>query len=216
MEIKEYSDLTNTSMVSLKHCDPKHRLMILAHGDRECKVNPAGYQFPKEGFDNISYYRDCSEIWDKEPTIGAIDFLDEIAYLDFKVSDNIRDNPNICEFILNYFNNPQETKVFHFVNFHMPLIPSEDWNIFCNLVNAFRFSKGVFLEIVNNLSLSYAEVDYDSCLDRVMMLDTKKFIGVDYHHIISNNEANFISLKNDSGVVGKTIPYDPKINYGNE
>jgi len=136
--------------------------------------------------------------------------------LDFKVSDNIRDNPNICEFILNYFNNPQETKVFHFVNFHMPLIPSEDWNIFCNLVNAFRFSKGVFLEIVNNLSLSYAEVDYDSCLDRVMMLDTKKFIGVDYHHIISNNEANFISLKNDSGVVGKTIPYDPKINYGNE
>ena len=81
METKEYSDLTHSSMVDPKHIELKHRLMILTHGDHECKVNPPGYQFPKNGFDNISYYRDCSEVWDKEPTIGTIDFLDEILSL---------------------------------------------------------------------------------------------------------------------------------------
>ena len=209
METKEYSDLTHSSMVDPKHIELKHRLMILTHGDHECKVNPPGYQFPKNGFDNISYYRDCSEVWDKEPTTGTIDFLDEIAFLDLKVSNNLKDNPNICNFILKYFSNAQETKVFHFVNFYRPLIPSDDWKTFCNWANAFQFRKGVFLEIMNILKYDGEHHDYNKCLEQILKLDTKKFLGVDYHHIINDEEAKFISFKNDSGIVGETINYNP-------
>lgn len=206
-----YSDVTYSHFVSQNQHELKHRLMISIHNDKKHKVNPIGYKFPTEGIDNISYYRDCSEIHTKNPTIGTIDFIDDIIFLDYKVTDDEFDNDNTYKFLLHFFNNNQESKLLHLVNFYKPIIPSKWWMKFCDFIRKNNFNDGVFLEIFNVFMWSEIIYDFEECIDSIFHLNLNKFIGVEYHHIYDNDRAKFISFKNPCDKnIGVVQSYNPK------
>ena len=209
----DYSDVTYSHIVNQKQHEFKHRLMILDSEDYENKVNPKNYKFPKHNFDKISYYRDCSEVGFVRPTVDEINFLDDIIFLDFKVRLIEKEiNENVFNFIHAFLVNEQPTKLLHLVNFNKPLIPSKWWNLFCKFFNDKKF-EGVFIEIFNVMNWTEFSVDFDECVNLILELNLKNFIGVEYHHIYDNLNAEVLIVKNtEYKNIGKRIYYNPNAN----
>jgi hypothetical protein len=208
-----YSDVTFTHEVNQKQHLKKHRLMLLDHEDVDHKVNPIDYKFPENDFKKLSYYRDCSEIYYKNSEVGEIDFLDDIIFLDFKVSHKAKTD-NTFKFIEKFFNNYQKTKLLHYVNFFMPLIPSETFDNFCKYFNSKKIKKGCFLEIFN-IAL-WKNENIDNCLNDLIKINFSNFIGIEYHHIYDDKNAVCVPLKNKKNQnIGRMIPYNPNANREN-
>lgn len=208
-----YSDVTYSHVVDQRQHELKHRLMILDSEDYENKVNPVNYKFPKNNFDNICYYRDCSQVGSVKPTVDKIDFLDDIIFLDFKVRSVEEDiNENVFNFLNAFFKNKQSTKLLHLVNFYRPLIPSKWWTLFCEYLNDKKY-EGVFIEIFNVMHWTKSSIDVDFCASAVLELNFKNFIGVEYHHIYDNSNAEIFVIKNENQEnISKRIFYNPNSN----
>lgn len=191
-------------MVPLKYSyiipfDREESLMVCPYADKDHYINPKGYKFD---INNVSYYKDCGDVGKMKPTIGKPD-LSKIKFLDYKLTDEVIDDPHVWYFLEEYFSY-SHPKILHLVNFWLPLLPSKVWNAFCEYFNNKKIDN-VFLDIHNKEPIE----DVYTCLDEILSLNLNNWIGVDYTHL--DNEPKMVAIKNHKNENIGMILKNPKL-----
>ena len=153
--------------------------MVCPYADKDHWINPKGYKF---ALDNVSYYNECGDVGNVEPTIGEPD-LSNIRYLDYKVCDEL--DELAWQFLDKYFAHPHN-KILHLVNFWKPLIPSKIWDSFCDY---FDGRENVFLDIHNK----NPSEDVYVCMEELLKIKGD-WLGIDYTHLDANPKQ--VAIKN--------------------
>ena len=179
--------------------DRETSLMVCPYADKDHWINPKGFQF---SLDNVSYYKQCSDVGKMNPTIGKPD-LSNIKFLDYKLTDEVVDDPFVWKFLEEYFSYPHP-KILHLVNFWKPLLPSKAWDAFCEYFNDKSFSN-VFLDIHNKEPIE----DVSVCLEEIISLNLENWLGVDYIHMDENPK--MVAIKNHRNENIGVILEDPRI-----
>ena len=189
--------------------------------------------------DTVKYYRNCEDMYTVVPyvknnietNIKSFIFNDEIKdfdlydinFLDFKITLNCFDDTFYEDILWKYLNFGNSPKVLHVVSgkradkgvhSHPDMFLDKEWNIFCELLNDFEINNKVHLEIHNVLpeTTKNANLHIKNNIKNDIKFDLKKFQIVDFHTIVSNNEAYYVNLKCDDEFFLKTpniIFYNP-------
>ena len=184
--------------------EPKKRLIKHTENKRLCTLVFDG---------TLKYYRNCIDIH-KNKELEIFD-INNINFLDFKLTKNCFKNLKYEDLLWKYLNFGENDKVLHVVNDRIrTLMISEEWFIFCDLINQFSILNSIQLELhIQDHNYFEKEEQVSKNLELLKKCSIDKFSIVDLHIIVSNKEAYYINVKCDNECFlnnPSMIKYDPK------
>lgn len=184
------------TVMQLSQLQPHSQIMLDAT-DHCTSIRAGLYTNPHP----VSYYRHCQEpVWGLARTPVNEIVWDVISYVDFKLTPHT--HPLQCQDLQRILFNSQPVRLLHLV------VDAVTIHRACEFIQQLAFTNSVILD----LHLVHAQEYIELQVPQLLALDLTRFVTVDYHYIINDQEAIYINLTGNQTLVF----YNPEANRGHD